>query len=477
MEFPPPRNWGDRGIIGPFWVNYRFKTERFVESYQSDNDILKTIIRQKLADSLERPLPSLTPRRIWIPAISGKAKAIIGMRRSGKTSLMYQLMSEAVESGIPRDRIVYFSFEDERLAGMDAGHLSEIIEEYYRQFPSFRNRETVSFFLDEIQVVPGWEPFARRILDSEKIDLHLSGSSGRLLSREVATSMRGRAVEVEVYPFSFTESLRHSGVTIPDKPEFLSGKEHSHIENAFHDYLCDGGFPEAQNLNQREHRQLLQGYVDVVILRDIAERHKLTNLPAIRWLVRQLLANAGGDFSANKFRNDLQSQKIPVSIESILSIYGHLEDAYLIRGVSIEAGSERKRQVNPRKTYPIDPGLIRAYDRTGRENLGHALENAVLIELLRRGAEVTWVRTPGGFEIDFLARLPCGEMELIQVSTELEDPATVEREFRALVDIRPVYKNARLRLLTLHLETNLNVPKDLDVEITPAYEWMLKQPD
>jgi len=199
----------------------------------------------------------------------------------------------------------------------------------------------------------------------------------------------------------------------------------------------------------------------------------LTNLPAIRWLVRQLLANAGGPFSANRFHNDLRSQKIRVSIEGLLQIFSHLEDAFLIHGVSIEAGSERKRQVNPRKTYPIDPGLIHAFDRTGRENLGHALETTVLIELLRRGAEVTWVRTPGGFEVDFLARHSSGGMELIQVVAVLEDPGTIEREFRALADAATVFKSARLRLLTLHQETRLAIPANLEVEVTPAYEWLL----
>ncbi len=389
---------------------------------------------------------------------------------------MFRLMGEAVEAGTARDRLVYFSFEDERLAGMDARHLSLILEEYYREFPDYRNTQTVSFFLDEIQVITGWEQFARRILDAENIDLYLSGSSARLLSREVATSMRGRAVEAAIYPFNFPESLLHAGAALPKRPGFLSASERSRMEKAFREYLVTGGFPEAQGLGDRDRRQLLQGYVDVVILRDIAERHGLTNLPAIRWLVRQLLANAGGPFSATKFRNDLHSQQIRVSVETILSIYDYLQDAFLIHGVPIEAGSERKRQVNPRVTYPIDPGLIPAYDRTGRVNLGHALENVVLIELLRRDAEVTWVRTPGGLEVDFLARFPDGQMELIQVTAELDDPATVKREFRALADAAPVFKDARLRLLTLNQEIGLEIPKGLDVVVNPAYEWLLQSP-
>ncbi len=434
---------------------------------------MKKVIREKLADALALELPELTRRSsVHVPAVPGKAKAVIGMRRAGKTSFLLQQIGEARAAGTAADRLVYFSFEDERLAGLAAADLSLVIEEYYRQRPQYRSRERVTFFLDEIQVVEGWEPFARRILDAEKIELYLSGSSARLLSREVSTSMRGRAVEAVVYPFSFGECLRHGGIEPPDDPSFLTARQRSLIERALLDYLAGGGFPEAQRLAARDRRHLLQGYVDIVILRDVAERHRMTNLPAIRWLVRQLLANAGGGFSATRFHKDLQSQKIRASVEGLLEIYGHLEDAFLVHGVRIEAGSERKRQVNPVKTYPIDPGLIPAFDRTGRANLGHALETTVLVELLRRGAEVTWVRTPGGFEVDFLARLPTGETELIQVAATLAGERTAGREFRALADARPLFPDARLRLLTLG-EEGAAAPAAPGVEVTPAHAWLL----
>ena len=130
---------------------------------------MKEIIRQKLAESLQLSVPDLTPRTsVHLPAIPGKAKAVIGMRRSGKTSFLLQKRQDAIADGTPADRLVYFSFEDERLAMFGARDLSLVIEEYYRMFPDYRNRERVTFFLDEIQLVDGWEQFARRILDSEK---------------------------------------------------------------------------------------------------------------------------------------------------------------------------------------------------------------------------------------------------------------------------------------------------------------------
>jgi predicted AAA+ superfamily ATPase len=311
------------------------------------------------------------------------------------------------------------------------------------------------------------------MMDSEAVDVFLSGSSARRLSREVATSMSGRAVEAIVYPFSFAEVLRHLGGPEPEDPGFLRAAERSEIENLFRDYVVVGGFPEVQGMDARLRRSILQGYVDVVILRDIAERHGLTNLTAIRWLTRQLLANAGGPFSANRFHRDLHSQKVRVSVEGILSIFSFLEDAFLVHGVPIETASERQRQVNPRKGYPVDPGLIPVFDRTGRANLGHGLETAVLVELLRRGAEVTWVKTPGGFEIDFLARYPEGGMELVQVCASLEDPATAEREFRAFSNLGSRFPEARRLLLTMNREMPSLAPDGSDVEVLPAYEWML----
>ena len=435
---------------------------------------MEQIIRQKLTDSLELAIPELTPRSsVHIPDIPNKAKAIVGMRRTGKTSFLFQKMSEAIASGTPRERLVYFSFEDERLADLNVRDLHLIIENYYRRFPEFRGKQEVTFFFDEIQLVDGWEQFVRRIMDSEMVDIYLSGSSSKLLSREVATSMRGRAVEATVYPFSFAETLLYGKKTIPSDPGNISSRQHNSLENDLEKYLMNGGFPEAQGLAPRDHRHLLQGYVDIVLLRDIAERHQLTNLPVIRWLTRQLLANAGGPFSANKFHRDLESQKIRSSVNGLLKIFKHMEDAFLIHGVPIEAGSERKRQVNPIKTYPIDPSLIHAFDRSGRTNTGHALENVILIELLRRDAEITWVRTPAGYEVDFLARYPDGEIDLIQVAANIQSPETFQRETRALLDAASAHKDAKLFLITLNRNQMDRGRLPEEISIVSAHEWVL----
>lgn len=431
----------------------------------------RDLIRQKIVDSLAAPIPALTRRDVRVPGVRGKAVAVIGMRRSGKTTFLWQVLGERVAQGVGREGLLYFSFEDERLAEMTASDLSTVVEEYYRLHPEWRDRQRAVFFLDEIQVVSGWEAFARRLLDTEQVDLFVSGSSARLLSREVATSMRGRAMEAVVYPFSLREYLRHVGREPTQTPERLPKAARSSLEKDLRVYLEAGGFPETLGAPARDRLELLRGYVDVALLRDVVERYAVSHPVALRWMTRQLLGNAAGTFSVNKFHGDLRSQGIPVAKDTLHAYLGYLEDAFLIRTVSIATTSERRRMVNPRKVYPIDPGLIPVFDRTGRANLGHALETCVFLSLERRGAEVAYVRTAAGGEVDFLARYPDGREELIQVCADLESPATRDRETRALLDAAREQPRATLQVVTLQPEPARTLPARITVHQAAA--WLL----
>jgi len=433
-------------------------------------------LKNKLNDSLVAGIPRLTRREIRLPGVPDKALAVIGMRRSGKTCFLSQCMADLLAAGAPRESLVMVNFEDDRLAGMDASDLSFLLESYYQLYPEFRDQMRITLFLDEIQLVPGWETFARRILDSEKVRLFVSGSSATMLSREVHTSMRGRAMEVTVFPFSFREALLHRDL-LPEKEwDTLPKARRSILEKAFRTYLMDGGFPDAQNLDIRDRRPLLQGYVDVAVLRDIIERHGISNPVALRWLQRHLLGNPAAPFSIQKFYDALKSQGLPISKDSLHAFLSYFEDAFLIRTTSLFTGSERQRMVNPRKAYPIDPGLIPIYERVGRDNLGHALETAVLIELLRRGCEVHYFRTPQGNEIDFHAVDARGNTLLVQACANASDPTTLEREVRSLIEAKPLHPNARTLLILLDpLPPGTAVPDS--VELIPAIQWFLNAPE
>lgn len=419
------------------------------------------------------PLPRLTRRDVRLPMVPRKAIAVVGMRRAGKTSFLWQVIADRVAAGTPRDGLMYLNFEDERLAGLQLADLALLVEEYYRRHPDWRDRRRATWLLDEIQLVTGWERFARRILDTEQVDLFLSGSSAKLLSREVATSMRGRGMEAVVHPFSFREHLRHHGEEPESPAARLVKAERSALQKQLLGYLAGGGFPEAQGLSERDRRDLLMTYVDVTLLRDVIERHDISSPLALRWMTRQLLGNPAGAFSIHRFYNDLRSMRTPASKDTLHAYLGHLEDAFLIRTIPVAAASERRRMVNPRKVYPADPGLIALFDRAGRVNLGHALETVVLLVLVRRGAEVSYVRSASGTEVDFLARFPDGEERLLQVCADLSTGQTRDRELQGLADAATDHPRASHHLITLTPEAAYEWPASVTVHA--AELWLLEE--
>jgi predicted AAA+ superfamily ATPase len=435
-------------------------------------DQISQVIQDKILSAVETLPAALTRRDAALPNIKGKALAVIGMRRAGKTTFLHQIRLDMIGAGRSPQRLVYFNFEDERLAGIEASQMHLIPESHARLFPSPTD-EPVALFLDEIQQVTGWEVFVRRMIDTPGYEIYLSGSSAKLLSREIATSMRGRAWEIAIHPFSFGEFLRHHNQEVPADPSRLTSHKAAALDHHFSNYLAIGGFPEAQGLNPAERRRLLQSYVDVLLLRDIIERHEVDNPTALRWMVRRLLSSPAGLFSVTKFAADLKSQGIAAGRETLYGFLDHMEDAFLLHTVPVATESEKRRQVNPRKAYPADTGLIPVFDRSGKANIGHALETAVFVELQRRGAEVAYVKTPGGFEVDFLARYNDGTEDLIQVCANPDDPETLARETRALQDAAAEYPRARQLLLTL--ESRMPFPKvPASVLILPAWQWMLE---
>ena len=433
---------------------------------------LHPILNEKLNAAVLADLHFQATRRdAVLPAVPGKVQAVIGMRRAGKTTFLRQLQGEW-RTAAPAERVVYLSFDDDRLSDLPAEQLGLVLEEYYRRYPGLRGRETVWWLLDEIQLVKGWERFIRRVMDTERMEIVVSGSSARMLSREVHTSLRGRGMETVIRPFSFREFLRHRGVEPARRAREFTTTDRSRIEKEFREYLAVGGFPEAQGLTREWRVELLQGYVDTVIFRDIVERHGITQVAALRWLTRQCLRNPAGNLSVHRLHLDLKSQGLGVAKDALHAMMGHLQDAFLISTVALATDSERRRNSNPRKVYPVDTGLIGAFDRSGRTNVGHALETIVLHELERRKAEIGYVRTGLGYEVDFHARYPDGREELIQVCAETGSGETPDREWRALQDAKGDFPRARQRLLTLTFD-QLPAMSTKGIACEPVYDWLL----
>lgn len=437
------------------------------------------LIDYLISDFNERPVPSGISRDIALPGMPGKADVLIGMRRSGKTYRLYQEMRRLLGEGVPKSRMLFLNLEDDRLGPADVSVLNRALELLYRRDPTAREKGAY-LFLDELQAVKSWEAFCRRVLDTESARLYITGSSAKMLSAEVATQFRGRGVTVEVLPFSVAEARRtHGGVERgADSPP---GAVDRSARAAFVDaYLSRGGFPEVQQIGDLDRIQLLQQYVDLVVLRDVAERHGATNLHALRALVDAMFSANSCPFSVSKLHGVLKSQGVAVSKGTLLTYVGHLVDAYLFFLVPIRTRSARRRAVNPRKLYAIDTGLATAMSAAGAQDVGARLENAVYLHL-RRGLgtladrAVTYHKTEDGLEVDFVVDIP-GQPgpELIQVSADISDPRTRERELRALEQAMQELGVSGSTLVTMSSEEEVQIPAGL-VKVVPAWRWFFEQ--
>lgn len=278
-----------------------------------------------------------------------------------------------------------------------------------------------------------------------------------------------------IRPFSFREFLRHRGKE-PNKPvAHFTAVERSLVEKEFREYLAVGGFPEAQGMAPPLRVQLLQGYVDTLLLRDVVERFQVTQVAALRWLTRHCLRNPAGPLSVYGLYRDLKAQGHGVAKDTLHALLAHLVDVFLVTAVSLSTDSERRRNSNPRKIYPADPGLVGAFDSSGRTNVGHRLETVVLNELERRKADVGYVRTAAGFEVDFHARFLAAGEALIQVCADPGDTNVTARELRALEDARREYPRAECLLLVLTQDQALEVLRIAGhgIRVDPVYQWLL----
>lgn len=389
--------------------------------------ILPTLLeefREKLTE-----VAKSVPRQASFPEAENLVKIAIGMRRVGKTYFSMQKILELLEKKIPLESILYINFEDDRLLPMDHKAMGKLIDAFYTFYPENHSRECY-IFLDEVQNVPDWALVIRRLIDSKRVQIYLTGSSAKLLSKEISTSLRGRSIETEIWPFSFSEFLKAHHIITPKHP--FGKRSLDEMRKHLLRYLEIGGFPAVQSFSPPDRLQILQGYVETVIFRDIVERHKVTNLSLLRYMVNALMKNVAAPFSINKFYKDIKSQGYKVGKDTLYNYLNYVEDAYLIFGISHFTESMREMQTTPKKIYNVDNGLLLANTFNLSDNFGKLFENLVYLDLRRQGKEVFYYKTKSGFEIDFVAISKQTPPELIQVVWNLEEPATLDREQRAL---------------------------------------------
>lgn len=374
-------------------------------------------------------LKEVVTREVQFPIAPNKIKVAIGMRRVGKTYLLYQQILKLLSEGVNKKAILYINFEDDRLLPLDEQKLAQLVEAFYSLCPENHDRKCF-LFLDEIQNVKNWPLVIRRLHDTKNVEIFLTGSSSKMLSKEIATSLRGRSLAIEVWPYSFNEFLSAKKTSI-DRSLF-SKKTQDHLTLLFQTYLSEGGFPEIVSYDPDIKQKTLQEYLDVLIYRDIIERHNIKNPAPIKYMILSMIHNAGKPFAINKFYNDLKSQGYQIGKDALYEYADYIEDVYLAFSTALYDKSIRKTQTNPKKLYVIDPGMIRALTLDYDNDLGRLFENVVFLDLKRQGCTVHYYLTAERYEIDFLAQTPRGQKKLFQVTWNMQDKNTMEREKRAL---------------------------------------------
>lgn len=386
------------------------------------------IIQEEFRSQLRKTAES-TPRLYQFPKGKELAKVAIGIRRCGKTYFLFQTMRELIESKISVDRLLYINFEDDRLIPIDQKKMGGMVDALYTMQPSLHDQRCY-LFLDEVQNVEGWPLVVRRLLDTKDIEIFITGSSAKLLSKEIATSLRGRSLSIEIQTYNFEEYLITHAIPLPKKPfgKKILDQYRLHLIGFFQ----RGGFPGVQTLSDLERLETLQNYVEGVVFRDIVERHNISNIKLLKYFVSVLLKNVGSRFSINKFYNDISSQGYKVAKDTLYTYLEHLEDAFLVFTVPLFTESLRALETTPKKIYAIDNGLINANTFNLSLNFGKMLENQLYLDLRRQKKEIFYYTTKNGHEIDFVTKDQQDRYELIQVVWDQSDPETYEREERAL---------------------------------------------
>lgn len=422
---------------------------------------------------LEVPEPVPRELRFRFPAPK-KCVTIIGPRRTGKTYFLYQLLRE-LRSRDQRTPIFLLNLEDDRLSPSDATTLDAIWRAFREASPRVEGQKT-HVFLDEVQAIEGWERFVRRIIDTEDVQMYLTGSSSRLLSTEVATVMRGRSLTFTLLPFSFREALRAKGLDLGPEPSY---DQRTVVLGELREYMTFGGFPEVVLLEDEPSRMnTLRQYVELMLMRDVVERHGLRNIALMRRLLSDLLSAVGGEFSVHKYRNHLGSLGIRVSKNTLYEYFGHLQDAFIIH--PLRAFNRTRREVNRSlpKVYPIDPGLSLQAGGRSSHDLGRRMECVAALELLRRSlddilTEVFYWKDPFGKEVDFVVKRDTDVVQLIQCCYDISAFSVKERELGALLKASGELGCDDLLVLTWDHEDEEEV-EGHRVIYEPLWRWLLR---
>lgn len=406
------------------------------------NETIAVILREFSLD-LYRPI---VPRDLDLgeplaPRAGNLVKVVTGMRRSGKSYRLFQEMDRLLAAGVPERRICYFNFDDDRLGPVTPRTGDDLLETFRYLNPGTQPDEGIYLFLDELQEMSDWGRWLRRIVDTTRATIYVTGSSSKMLTKEISTEFRGRALDFELLPFSFGEvvSLNPELAAHRGEPVHTSSSQ-AQFQALLDAYLDKGGFPAVQDLPRPRANALLQSYAQRVVAKDVVERHNLSRPRVASALATRLLGLNARQLSVRKVENDLRSAGLATGRGYLAGLVSYFEEAYLLFQVKEFSHSLSETTTAQPKVYAVDPGLALANSRAGVSDRGQRLENAVYLELRRRnpsareGTISTLHTREHGYEIDFVVGdvLDGAPYQLIQVTDHMDEPETAERETRAL---------------------------------------------
>ena len=379
----------------------------------------------------------------------------VGIRRTGKSYMMYQQIHKLMNDGITSSQIVYVNFEDERLLEIGVEDLNTILE-LGIEFSGSKGKPYL--FLDEIQNVDGWEKFVRRVADM-KYRINITGSNSKMLSKEIASTLGGRFMIVNVFPYSFKEylSANHIENIMVDQ---IGTKKRADIVSQYEQYVTYGAFPELVDIKNK--RPFLNNIYQTVYLQDIIARNKITNDFAVRLILKKIAESVTKALSFNRLTNIVKSTGISIGKQTVINYVGHMLDSYLIFSLQNYAS----KKTSP-KYYFMDTGLLGLMlldCKTAQ------LENLVAVELIRRYGFENVYFFENNIEVDFYVP---SENLAIQVSMQvLDDVDTLERETRAFVKLNQFISDTKCLLITNSEETKLNCD-GINIDVVPVWKWLL----
>lgn len=385
-------------------------------------------------------------------ASSPHAVIISGLRRAGKSTLLAQMAHRLGE-----ETFYYLNFEDDRLLNFQADDINDLYQNLLELFG-----ERKIFILDEIQNIDGWEHFVRRFMDMG-FKFYITGSNASLLSRELGTRLTGRYIAIELFPFSFKEYLRFRDIPLPPLDR-MTTVDLAQLQKNLSEYMQAGGIPDALKYPELP---ILRTLYNDVLYRDIATRYRLGNVVMLKELGFFLMSNIANLISYNK----LKQQFNVGSVNTIKTYVEYMEDSWLFFTLNVHDYSVKRQQIAPKKIYSIDTGLSRSVGFQFSPNTGRGLENLVFLALRQKNQEIFYLTTPNGYEIDFY--LP-EKGELIQVSQHLENPATRQRELRALQDALAHTPAKKALILADANQEGVEID-GIPVAIRSTAEWLLEE--